>query len=93
MFNERFVTESLKKMILHDQYMLFLSATVNAFYNFASCGRAGVRACGRAHDRILAWTNLDLSVECFKRAGVRACRRAGVRAWIFPSVAIHVNMF
>ena len=29
------------------------------------------------HDRILAWTNFDLSVEC---ADVRACRRAGVRA-------------
>ena len=32
MFNERFVTES-SKMILHDQYMLFLSATwINYFY-------------------------------------------------------------
>ena len=52
-----------------------------------------MRACGRAHARILAWTNFDLSVECFERAGVQACGRAGVRAWIFPSVAIHVNMF
>ena len=39
-----------------------------------------MRACGRAQDRNLAWTNFDLSVECFKRAGVQACERAGVRA-------------
>ena len=44
--------------------------TINALYNFASCGRA--------HDKILAWTNLDLGVECFKRAGVQVCERAGV---------------
>ena len=40
------------------------TCTVNALYNLASCGRA--------YDRILAWANSDLSVECFKRVDVRA---------------------
>ena len=34
-----------------------------------------MRACGRAHDMILAWTNFDLIVGCLS---VRACGRAGV---------------
>ena len=62
-----------KKRSLNDISQFGLNKyTVNALYNFASCGRA--------QDRNLAWTNFDLSVECFKRAGVQPCGRAGVRA-------------
>ena len=53
-----------------------------------------MRACVRAHSRILAWKNCDLSVECFERVGVQACGRAGVRACGrgFSLVAMHVYM-
>ena len=40
--------------------------TVNAFYYLASCGRT--------HDKSLAWTNFDASVEYFKRACVADVR-------------------
>ena len=49
MFNERFVTES-SKMILHDQYMLFLSATWINYFSQKNLSRQPERQISQKYD-------------------------------------------